>query len=197
MHHWRWFACICCMMFLVTSCSSSTPVVTRPVTTPPAAPKTAAVPKPVPPTSATATMRDFVGNKIGTVTFADTHSGILISGTVSGLGLGSHGMHIHEFGQCTPPFTSAGDHFNPGKKRHGFKSPAGPHAGDLPNIDMPAAGTLHFDVLMAGMTLKGPNGILGPSGASLIIHMTADNYTTDPTGNSGGRQACGVIVEDH
>jgi Cu-Zn family superoxide dismutase len=148
----------------------------------------------VPLISATATIRDLAGLKVGTVTFDDTHSGLLISGTVSGLGLGAHAVHIHEVGECDPPFLSAGNHFNPGAKHHGFRSATGAHAGDLPNIDLPAAGSLHFEFLMAGVALKGVNGILGPTGASIVFHTTRDDYLTDPAGNSGSRLACGVIV---
>jgi len=139
-------------------------------------------------------IRDLVGAKVGTATFADTHAGVLISGIVSGLGLGAHAVHIHEAGKCEPPFATAGSHYNPGAKHHGFKSPTGPHAGDLPNIQLPAAGTLHFEFLMPDVTLKGPHGMLGPAGASIVIHTARDDYLTDPAGNSGSRQACGVIV---
>jgi Cu-Zn family superoxide dismutase len=132
--------------------------------------------------------------KVGTATFDDTRAGVLISATVTGLGLGAHAIHIHEHGKCDPPFASAGNHFNPGMKRHGFKSIDGYHAGDLPNIDLPAAGTLHFEFLMSGLALRGSRGILGPTGASIVIHTTRDDYITDPAGNSGSRLACGVIV---
>lgn len=186
----------CCLYvavgYSVIACTSSTVQSTpapAPVVAAPAPP-----PRPAPSIKATATLRDISGGQVGTVTFTDTHSGILIAGTVSGLGLGAHAIHIHENGKCVPPFTSAGSHFNPGNKRHGFQSIGGAHAGDLPNIELPAAGTLHFEFLMAGVTLKGTNGVLGATGASIVIHTTRDDYITDPAGNSGSRLACGVIV---
>lgn len=170
------------------------PVQSRP--TPPATVKPPPAPtaRPIPAISATATIHDLAGMKIGTAIFDDTHSGVLVSATISGLGLGAHGIHIHENGKCEPPFNSAGNHFNSGNKRHGFKSIDGHHAGDLPNIELPAAGTLHFEFLMAGVTLRGTRGILGPTGASIVIHTARDDYITEPAGNSGSRLACGVIV---
>jgi Cu-Zn family superoxide dismutase len=176
----------------VIACGSP-PAPTR--TTPaPAPPPPAPATRPIPAISATATIRDIAGLKVGTATLTDTHAGVLVSATVSGLGLGAHAVHIHENGKCEPPFTSAGGHFNSGNKRHGFRSIDGYHAGDLPNVELPAAGVLHFDFLMAGVTLRGSKGILGPTGASIVIHTAGDDYITEPAGNSGSRLACGVIV---
>lgn len=178
---------------LMIACGPPTPQsrpAPQPSTTPPPAPAA----RPVAPITATAVIRDIAGMKVGTATFEDTHAGVLVSATVTGIGLGMHGIHIHEIGKCEPPFTSAGGHFNINNKRHGFKSMDGYHAGDLPNIDMPAAGTLHFEFLMAGLTLRGSRGILGPTGAAIVIHSARDDYITDPAGNSGSRLACGVIT---
>jgi superoxide dismutase, Cu-Zn family len=188
----RWLhAVIWCSM---TACAPP-PVPSWPTTTtPPPPPARAPAAHPVPSIHARATIHDIAGMKVGTATFDDTHGGVLVSATVTGLGLGAHAVHIHENGKCEPPFHSAGNHFNPGNKRHGFKSIDGFHAGDLPNIDMPAAGTLHFEFLMAGVTLRGTRGILGPTGASIVIHTAGDDYITNPAGNSGSPQACGVIV---
>ena len=107
--------------------------------------------------TATATIRDLAGARIGTATFADTHAGLLVSATVTGLGRGSHGVHIHAVGKCESPFTTAGAHFNPERKKHGLKNREGPHRGDLPNIDMPAAGTLKFEFLLPGVTVGATN----------------------------------------
>ena len=187
----RWLrVVIWCAMIACAPPPPPTRPVAQPTITPPPTPTT----KPIPAISATANIRDVAGMKVGTATFDDTHSGVLVSATVTGLGLGTHAVHIHENGKCEAPFASAGNHFNSGMKRHGFKSMDGHHAGDLPNIDMPAAGTLHFEFLMSGVTLRGSRGILGPTGASIIIHSTRDDYITEPAGNSGSRLACGVIV---
>jgi Cu-Zn family superoxide dismutase len=113
-----------------------------------------------------------------------------------GLPPGVHGFHIHQTGKCEPPsFTSAGDHLNPTHKQHGFYNPKGFHAGDLPNIQVAADGTVRADVESKNVTLKKgePNSLLRKGGTSLVIHEKADDYVTDPSGNSGSRIACGVI----
>jgi len=144
-------------------------------------------------TTATATIRDLAGARVGSATFTDTFNGLLISGTVSGLGLGAHGVHIHAVGKCESPFTTAGSHFDTDHKKHGFRIREGPHAGDLPNIDMPAAGTLKFEFLLKGVTVNGPNALLADDGASIVFHSGRDDFLTDPDGGSGARLACGVI----
>jgi Cu-Zn family superoxide dismutase len=145
-------------------------------------------------TFATATIRDLSGTRVGMATFTETYAGVLVTGNVTGLGLGAHGIHIHSVGKCDAPFTTAGPHFNPLGKQHGFENPHGPHLGDLPNIDTPAAGTLRFEVLVPGVTLKGANPLLDKSGAAIVIHAARDDYRTDPAGDSGSRIACGVIT---
>lgn len=143
---------------------------------------------------ATAVIRDGAGGRVGEVTFTDSYAGVIVVGTLNGVGLGAHGIHIHEFGKCEAPFTSAGGHFNPDNHKHGFSNPAGPHLGDLPNVNTPAAGTLKFEFVLPGVTLKGRNALLDADGASIVVHAAHDDYTTDPSGNSGGRIACGVIT---
>jgi len=178
---------------MVVSCSQP-----QPVQAPAPAPTPVVVappPRPVPTATAGAIVRDASGRQIGALQFADTYAGVLITGSVGNLGLGGHGIHIHAVGKCEPPFTTAGPHFNPTNRHHGFKSSTGPHLGDLPNLDLPAAGTQRFEMLVPGVMLKGPNGLLDADGASIVIHAERDDYITDPAGNSGGRIACGVISQ--
>jgi Cu-Zn family superoxide dismutase len=108
---------------------------------------------------------------------------------------GVHGIHIHAVGKCDPPdFASAGPHFNPGNAKHGMKNPQGPHAGDLPNITVPKSGDLQTTIMVAGdRQWSGEGGILDGDGASLVIHASADDYMTDPSGNSGARIACAKL----
>ena len=146
------------------------------------------------PTGASATIRDLSGATVGTASFTETSAGVLVSGSLTGLGSGTHGIHVHETGRCDPPFTTAGAHFNPGAKQHGFRNPGGPHAGDIPNISVPATGSLRFDLLLPGAKLSGDRALLDGDGASIVIHEAADDYITDPAGNSGARIACGAIV---
>jgi Cu-Zn family superoxide dismutase len=149
----------------------------------------------VPQATASATIRDTAGKTVGTATFVDTYAGLLVSGDVSDLGIGAHGIHIHTVGKCEPPFTSAGGHFNPTGKQHGFRASKGNHLGDMPNIVTPPAGPYHFEVVLPGVTLKGQNALLDADGAAIVVHAARDDYVTDPAGNSGGRIACGVITQ--
>lgn len=182
----------------LTAITCSKPAVYSPPSPSPTAPArppaTPTATMPAAGTSANATIRDATGVRVGTATFTDTYSGLLIVGTVMNVGLGAHGVHIHSVGKCEPPFTSAGPHFNPLGKQHGFENPNGPHLGDMPNIDTPAAGALRFEVLLPGVTLKGTNPLLDADGAAIVIHAARDDYKTDPSGDSGSRIACGVVV---
>jgi Cu-Zn family superoxide dismutase len=108
---------------------------------------------------------------------------------------GVHGIHIHSVGKCTPPpFDSAGPHWNPSKAQHGMKNPKGPHAGDLPNITIPADGKLETQVVITGMQeWNTKEGLMDGDGSALVIHAGPDDYMTDPAGNSGARIACAAI----
>jgi Cu-Zn family superoxide dismutase len=143
--------------------------------------------------SAKATLKNADGKEVGTAQLTQAATGgVLISLSVSGLPAGDHAFHIHAVGKCEPPFTSAGGHFNPGNKKHGMLSPEGQHAGDMPNLHIPASGTLAVDVVNSAITLeKGASN--GANGLSFIIHAGKDDYKTDPTGDAGGRIACGII----
>ena len=94
-------------------------------------------------------------------------------------------------GRCDPPdFASAGAHWNPAGKKHGMNNPAGPHAGDMPNVEVAANGVLSATLTLAGASMA---SLLDADGAALVIHAVADDYVTDPSGNSGARIACAVI----
>ena len=86
---------------------------------------------------AKAVMKGVDGAELGTVTFTETPAGVLIRAELKGLPLGVHGFHLHETGNCEPPFDSAGGHFNPTGAEHGFMTVGGPHAGDMPKITCP------------------------------------------------------------
>jgi Cu-Zn family superoxide dismutase len=143
---------------------------------------------------ATATINDGANTTIGTATFADTPAGLLVSISVSGLGIGAHGVHIHAIGSCvTPGFASAGAHFNPDGREHGFLNSDGHHAGDMPNVMMPPAGVHRVQFILDGVKLSGRGGLMDDDGAAIVFHGSEDDLATDPAGNSGGRIACGVI----
>src|SRR5689334_16112668 len=179
------------------ACSSPAPTPApqpAPATSLPTSARPATPPPPQPSRSATAVLHDLAGRRVGTVTLTESYAGVIIAGNITGLGLGAHAIHLHAVGKCDPPFTTAGGHFNPTGKRHGFMSPQGWHLGDLPNIDTPPAGKLKFDLLARDVTLRGANALVDEDGASIVIHASRDNYYFDPEGDSGSRIACGVIV---
>jgi len=137
------------------------------------------------------------GQAIGTVRAWQTPGGVTFRVEASGLPHGVHGVHVHAVGRCDPPdFSSAGPHWNPNDKRHGMNNPLGPHAGDLPNVTVAANGVLGETLTLTGASLTGPGPaglLLDANGAALVIHAAADDYVTDPSGNSGARIACAVI----
>jgi Cu-Zn family superoxide dismutase len=144
---------------------------------------------------ATAELKNAKGDVIGTANLWEDASGVRVVTQVRGLSPGRHGFHIHAVGKCDPPeFTTAGGHFNPGGKKHGLKNPAGPHAGDLPNLEVGADGTGRQEQVTKLVTLgSGPTSLFDADGSALVVHANPDDDVTDPTGNSGGRVACGVV----
>jgi Cu-Zn family superoxide dismutase len=131
------------------------------------------------------------GSVKGVVTFAQTEKGVRVFAHLEGLTPGKHGFHIHEFGDCSAPdLASAGGHFNPAKMNHGAPMDEMRHAGDLGNIVADEKGMAMLEWVDPVMQLSGPNSIIGHA---VIVHAKEDDLTTQPTGNAGAREACGVI----
>jgi Cu-Zn family superoxide dismutase len=110
---------------------------------------------------------------------------------------GQHGIHFHTVGTCdaATKFASAGGHFNPTTKKHGLMSADGPHAGDLEALTIDSFGHGTFTALDPRITLTpGANSLLDADGSSIVLHALPDDQRTDPSGSSGARVACGVIV---
>jgi Cu-Zn family superoxide dismutase len=146
--------------------------------------------------SATAMLTDAGGASKGTASVSQSAEGLRLVVEASGLSQGAHGLHLHMTGRCDPPdFTSAGSHWNPGGKMHGRDNPAGLHLGDLPNLLVGTDGRGRLEVTIPGATLTGgAMPLLDADGAALVVHVGPDDYKTDPSGNSGGRIACGVLA---
>jgi Cu-Zn family superoxide dismutase len=144
--------------------------------------------------TARAELTTATGQSAGTVALAETPHGVLITAQLSNLPPGTHAIHVHETGRCDAPFSTAGGHFNPGGRVHGFRQERGPHAGDLPNFRAADNGSAQVEMLLTTVTLRsGSTSLFDDDGSSLVVHAGADDYVTDPAGNSGSRIACGVI----
>jgi Cu-Zn family superoxide dismutase len=136
------------------------------------------------------------GKSLGTVTLQETPSGVLVATDLKGLPPGDHGFHFHEKGICEPEqkFTTAGAHFAGGGHMHGLMASGTPHGGDMPNQHVGADGTLKVQVLNTGVSLgTGGKSLVDADGSAFVIHADADDYTSQPAGNAGGRIACAVV----
>lgn len=149
-------------------------------------------------TEAAAQLEDTDGNPVGTAEFVEEPNGVAISVNLEpgqqAVEPGEHGIHLHTTGSTSPDFDAAGKHFNPTSAQHGFDNSEGPHAGDLENITVNDDGSASYQTTAALATLSGgQNALLDSDGSALVIHAQADDYQTDPTGESGDRVAAGVI----
>ena len=136
------------------------------------------------------------GNTVtGSVALSTSSEGVHITGTIQGLKPNAEfGFHVHEKGDCSAPDgSSAGGHFNPTQAEHGNPtSGTHHHAGDMLNIKSNGEGVAQVDATAAGTTLHG-NPATDIMGKAIVVHEGPDDYTTQPSGNSGKRVACGVI----
>ena len=140
---------------------------------------------------ATASLLTTTGQPAGRATVTEVAGGLRVTVDARGMPPGNHGAHLHTVGRCDPPdFASAGAHWNPAGTKHGSMNPQGPHAGDLPNLTVGPDGRGTLAVTLAGATM---DGLLDADGAAMVVHAAADDLMTDPSGNSGGRVACGVL----
>ena len=137
------------------------------------------------------------GQDVGTAFLTPAGNGVKVKLDLTNLPEGEHALHVHQNAKCDgPDFKTAGGHFNPDGKEHGTKNPKGPHAGDMPtNLTVMADGTEHISFVTQSISLKkdAKNSVFANGGTAFVIHEKADDYKTDPSGNSGNRIACGVI----
>jgi Cu-Zn family superoxide dismutase len=144
------------------------------------------------PQKAIAVLHPASGSQVhGWVTFTRMDGYVEIKGEVAGLTPGQHAFHIHEFGDCSSPDAlSTGGHFNPHHKMHGGPDSENRHAGDFGNITADASGRATIELKDKALSMSGADSIIG---RAVIIHAMPDDLKTQPTGNAGGRVACGVI----
>lgn len=145
--------------------------------------------------AASATIRSASGTQLGVLRLEAVAGGVRLSGQLSGLTPGAHGIHFHAAGRCdAPEFTSAGGHLNPRSTKHGLVNPEGPHAGDMPAIAADANGRAAVEHTTSLVSLgSAANGLFDADGTAVIVHAGSDDQRTDPSGNSGARVACGVV----
>lgn len=132
----------------------------------------------------------------GTVSFVQKGLKIVVDARFTDLAPGSHGIHIHERGDCSSPDgQSAGGHFNPSGKLHGGPMTPAHHAGDLGNIIAQSDGTATLQVTVPTTQISlNDTSVNSIVGKSVIVHADPDDLSSQPAGNSGKRLACGVIT---
>ncbi len=136
------------------------------------------------------------GKALGRASVSEGAGGLTINVNGTGMPAGVHGIHLHEKGLCDgPKFESAGAHWNPGARKHGRDNPAGAHLGDLTNLEVSASGVPTASFAIPGAAMNGgANPLADADGTALVVHAKADDYKTDPSGDSGDRIACAVVA---
>jgi superoxide dismutase, Cu-Zn family len=145
---------------------------------------------------AVAVLHPTEGSRVtGMVVFTQVGNKVRVEGMVEGLTPGKHGFHIHEWGDCSAPDGSfAGGHYNPDNNPHAGPDQMKRHMGDLGNLDANSTGEADYERVDGYVTLNGPHSVIG---RAIIVHAGQDDLTSQPTGNAGGRVACGVIGISH
>ena len=150
------------------------------------------------PLTASADLRDAGGREVAVADLRESQNQVLVTLTFPAQAplTGTHAIHIHERGSCTPPdFNDAGGILNPLGRQHGLRNPNGPMVGDLPDLDARAGGLGRYSVTAALARLSpGRVSLLGQGGTTLVIDAGQDDNTSQPSGNSGAHIACGLIL---
>lgn len=146
----------------------------------------------VPTGGAVAVLRTAAGAEVGRAVVSPDGGGVRVLVQGVNMPAGIHGVHVHTTGRCdAPDFTTAGGHWNPTAMQHGTRNPAGPHAGDMPNLTVGEDGRGSVAITLPSGSMA---GLMDADGSAFVVHAAADDLTTDPSGNSGARIACGVFV---
>ena len=144
------------------------------------------------------------GAEAGVVKLTEQGTKVIVRAEAEGLTPGFHGFHVHSAGECVPPFTSAGGHYNPTGTGHGS------HAGDMPSLLVLDDGTAELQFATDNFTI---GELFDADGTAIIVHALPDNFANIPTryqstaegtfgpdsatlatGDAGGRVACGIVA---
>jgi superoxide dismutase, Cu-Zn family len=144
--------------------------------------------------TAVATLAPTSGNTAaGTVRFTQLSDGAVeVTVNLTGVPPGVHGFHVHDKGDCGDNGNAAGGHFNPLGTPHSGPDAAAKHAGDFGNVTADASGNVTTRFTTRSVTVE--PGATSAVGHAVILHANPDDLTTQPTGNAGGRIACGVVT---
>ncbi len=134
------------------------------------------------------------GSDVGYAVISKKRDRAVLRISLNGIAPGDHGLHFHTTGACKGDgFSGAGGHLNPGGHQHGMKNPMGSHLGDLPNITADANGFVLTEIPLTGSAKRLIAALFDADGSAIVVHAGPDDNITDPSGNSGGRIACGVF----
>lgn len=143
---------------------------------------------------AVATIESRSGSHVtGKAVFHEEGGKVMLKVKIEGAAPGTHAVHLHETGDCSAADgASAGGHWNPSHENHGKWSASPFHRGDIGNIEVGADGKGELTLTTDLWTIGGATET-DVIGKGVIVHAKADDFTTQPTGNAGGREGCGVV----
>jgi superoxide dismutase, Cu-Zn family len=135
-------------------------------------------------------------NVIGTANFTEKDGVVTLIAKMSGLSPGEHAIHIHEKSDCSAPDgSSAGGHWNPTFKKHGKWGDTEYHKGDIGNFTADANGNGTVKFSTSEWCIGCEDDTKNIIGKGLIVHKGTDDFTSQPAGNAGARQACSAIIK--
>ena len=149
------------------------------------------------PKSVTVQMETSDGRDGGKAVLVQEKKDVKVEVNFKNLNPGTHAIHFHQYPKCdAPEFKTAGGHFNPAGKQHGIQNPQGHHAGDMPvNLVVGDDGAVKKDFTTTDLSLdpKAANSVFANGGTSIMVHSKEDDMKTDPSGNAGSRESCGIV----
>lgn len=136
-------------------------------------------------------------NVSGTVTFTQENGSVTMVAEMEGLTEGTHAIHIHEKADCSSPDgKSTGGHWNPTVQPHGkWGAVEGYHKGDIGNFTADASGKGSITFTTDEWCIGCGDDAKDILGKAIIVHAGTDDYTTQPTGDAGGRVSCAGIIQ--